>query len=155
MQADAGDAAAATAALRAAVALAGRTADAEQPAIAADLAKLDGSIARLEGRPDAAAASFETEANLLREARRFRDMSHALARAAAAHAAAGRPALAADRYYLAARSLDGRGEAADEAAAKALLGAALAAAEAARDDDAGARARIAMLREEIARRERR
>ena len=163
IHADAGRAEAASGELRLAAALAGATRDAEQPAIAADRAKLDGSIARLEGRPDAAAASFETEASLLRAARRFRDLSRALARAAAAHAAAGRPALAADRYYLAARSLDSRngggddGEAggsdgggSDGEAAQALLASALAAADSARDG--AARARILLLKDEISRR---
>lgn len=117
------------------------------PSISADLAKLEGTIARLKGKMDAAAGSFDEEAELLRIAHRYRDMGYALARAAEAYLAAGRPALAADRYYLASRSLDGRGE---TDAAKALLESSLSSAETAGDQNA--RVRAQMLLEEISRR---
>ncbi len=115
--------------------------------VRADLAKLRGTVARLEGRVVDAAEFFEAEAEFLRLAHRYRDMSHALARAAEAYLASGQPALAADRFYLAARSLDGRG---DTDAARTFLASSLSAADQARDD--GARLRARMLLEEISRR---
>ncbi|MDH3315330.1 MAG: hypothetical protein OER43_06135 [Gammaproteobacteria bacterium] len=117
------------------------------PPISADLAKLEGTIARLEGKMTIAASSFDAEAERLRIAHRYRDMGYALARAAEAYLAAGQPALAADRFFLAARSLDGRGE---TDAAKLFLASSLSAAEKAGDKDAHARAQ--MLLEEITRR---
>ena len=117
------------------------------PSISADLAKLEGTIAQLEGKMGIAARSFDAEAELLRIAHRYRDMSYALARAAEAYLAAGRPALAADRFFLAARSLDGR---ADTDAAKSFLASSLSASEKAGDKNA--RARAQMLLEEITRR---
>ena len=96
---------------------------------------------------DIAARSFEAEAELLRMAHRYRDMGYGLVRVAEAYLAAGQPALAADRFFLAARSLDGRG---DTEAAKALLASSLSAAEKAGDEKA--RARAQMLLEEITRR---
>ena len=113
------------------------------PAISADLAKLEGTISRLEGKMDIAARYFDAEAKRLRIAHRYRDMGYALARAAEAYRAAGRPALAADRFFLAARSLDGRG---DTDAAKLSLASSLSAAEKARDKDARIRAQL-LLRE--------
>ena len=74
-------------------------------------------------------------------------MGYALARAAEAHRAAGRQALAADRFFLAARSLAGHG---DTDAAKSFLASSLSAAEEAGDHDA--RIRAQMLLEEITRR---
>ncbi len=109
------------------------------PSIRADVAKLEGTIARLEGKMDVAAGRFDAEAELLRNAHRYRDMSHALARAAAAYVSAGRPALAADRLFLAARSLSEQG---DVGAAKALLASSLSAAEKAGDEDARTRAQL-------------
>ena len=115
------------------------------PSISADLTKLEGTIALLEGNMDIAARSFDTEAEQLRIAHRYRDMGYALARAAEAYLAAGRPALAADRFFLAARSLDGLG---DTNAAESFLASSLSAAEKAGDQNARAR----MLLEEITRR---
>ncbi|MDH5535484.1 MAG: hypothetical protein OEZ08_07940, partial [Betaproteobacteria bacterium] len=100
------------------------------PSIGADMAKLEGTIARGEGRMDAAARTFDAEAELLRTAHRYRDMGYALARSAEAYLAAGRPGMAADRFYLAGRSLDGRG---DSSTAKSFLASSLSAAETAGD----------------------
>ncbi len=117
------------------------------PAIAADAKKLEGTIARSEGDPARAAQLFDAEAELLRDAARYRDMGHAFARAADAYLKGGNAALAAQRYFLAARSLDGLG---DAQAAKAHLAASIAAAAQAGDE--GARARARELLDEISRR---
>lgn len=117
------------------------------PAIRADLAKLEGTLARADGNMVAAAAFFEVEAELLRRAHRYRDMGYALARAADSYLAAGRADLAADRLYRAARSLDAQGQ---SGAARAFLLSSLSAAEKAGDEPARARARA--LLEEITRR---
>lgn len=108
------------------------------PSIRADVEKLKGTIAHLEGNMEVAARFFDDESELLRAARRYRDMGIANARAADAYLAAGRPALAADRFFLAARSLKGLG---DIDAAKAFAQSGVAAAAKAGDDDAHARAR--------------
>jgi len=115
--------------------------------VGADLEKLKGTVARLEGKSQIAAHSFDVEAELLRNAHRYRDMAYALARAAKAYIAAGEPALAAERYFLSARSLHGHGETDD---AKSLLEASLSAARQAADHDA--RLRAEALLEEINRR---
>jgi hypothetical protein len=107
-------------------------------AIGADLAKLEGTIARLEKQPDTAARSFDAEAKLLRRAHRYRDMGYALGRAAEAYLASGQAALAADRYFRAARSFAGNG---DDAAAKSFLASSLAAAETAGDTNSRIRAK--------------
>ena len=126
----------------------GAAADAKlPPAIRADRAKLEGMIARLEGNLAAAAGLFDSEAELLRRAHRYRDMGYALARVADAYLAAGQPDLAADRYYLAARSLDARGE---HATAQAFLASSLAAADKAGKQNA--RERALSLLDEISRR---
>ncbi|WP_418317114.1 hypothetical protein [Piscinibacter sakaiensis] len=132
VHAEAGELAAARADLRA-VAL-----PADAPALAADAKKLEGTIASHSGDHAAAARLFDAEAELLRAALRYRDMAHAYARAADAHLAAGHPALAADRFYLAARSQHASGNA---AAANRHLAASLAAAAQAGDAAASARAR--------------
>lgn len=147
IQVDAGDAVAALAELGAVKALAAGPAGPLSPALAADVAKLEGSIARRDDQLLAAARLFDSEVELLRRAHRYRDMGHALARAADAYLLAGDAALAADRFFLAARSLDGLG---DTAAARPFLAASVAAAERAGDEGAGARARA--LLDEISRR---
>lgn len=114
------------------------------PSIDADMHKLDGTIARAEGKPDIAARLFDDEAAWLRAANRHRDMAYAMARAAEAQLAAGRPALAADRFFLAARSLAGQGE---FGAGKAFVESSRSAAMTAGDEAAQARARS--LLEEI------
>ena len=80
------------------------------PSVRADVEKLMGTIARLEGNMEVAARFFDAESELLRTARRYRDMGNAFARAAEAYLSAGRSALAADRFFLAARSLAGQGD---------------------------------------------
>lgn len=144
---ESGDAASGAAELRAAKALAASENDELPPAISADLAKLEGTVARLTGRADDAALAFDAEAELLRASHRYRDMGYALARAADAHLAGGRPALAADRFFLAARSLDARGE---TDRAQALLASSLSAAK--EGGDEGARARAQLLLDDIKRR---
>lgn len=126
----------------------GAKGDAElAPAIRADRAKLEGTIARLEGNMATAARLFDTEAEWLRGAHRYRDMGYALARAADSYLAAAQPNLAADRYYLAARSLDARGERADT---QTFLAASIGAAEKAGNQNS--RERAQSLLDEISRR---
>jgi len=115
------------------------------PSIRADIDKLRGVIARLDGNMVVAARFFDAESELLRTAHRYRDMGNAFARAAGAHLSAGNSALAADRFFLAARSLAGLG---DLGSAKVFAESSLTAAANAGDDDAHARAQ--MLLEEIA-----
>ncbi len=136
VRADAGEAAAARGELH--LAWEHAAAQPPGPSIEADLRKLEGSIALLAGDADAAARAFDAEAALLREARRHHDMARAYARAGAAHLAAARPAEAAARYFLAARSLAAQG---DAAAGRAYAAASLDAAGRAGDDAARARAR--------------
>jgi tetratricopeptide (TPR) repeat protein len=141
---DTGDLASAKAELRS---IESRAADPQlTPSVRADVAKLQGTVARMEANREAAARLFDTEAQLLRSAHRYRDMGYAYARAAEAHLAAGRPALAADRFFLAARSLKGLG---DLDTARGFAESGLSAAEKA--GDAAARARARLLLEEIAR----
>ena len=109
------------------------------PSMNADMAKLEGTIARLEEKMEVAARLFEAEVELLRVAHRHRDMAYALARAAEMHLRAGRPALAADRFFLAARSLTGQGY---FVAGKAFVASSQSAAETAGDEAALARARL-------------
>lgn len=116
-------------------------------AMAADAKKLEGTIALRDGDSLGAAQRFVAEADLLRQALRYRDMAHAHARAADAYLIAGHAAQAAERFFLAARSLDGLG---DAGSAKAYLESSLAAAEQAGDAHTLARARA--LRDEISRR---
>ncbi len=147
IHAESGDLAAARADLRAAAPLNASSAAALAPALAADAKKLEGTIARHNGDSVAAAQLFDAEAELLRAALRYRDMAHALARAADAYLMAGNAAPAAERFFLAARSLDGLG---DATAARKHLESSLAAAP--RAGDAGASARARALLDEISRR---
>ena len=144
---DTGDLAAAMAESQTIKELVGSAKTAFAPSMHADMAKLEGTIARLEGKPEVAARWFEAEAELLRVAHRHRDMAYALARAAEMHLQSARPALAADRFFLAARSLTGQG---DLAAGKAFVASSQTAAETAGDEAALGRARL--LLEEINRR---
>ena len=138
MAADRRDPLGASSELQAVLALAAASGGTLAPAVDADLHKLDGTLARLAGRAAAAARLFDSEAQLLRSARRHRDMAHAQARAAESYGAAGQAALAADRYFLAARSLVAQ---ADIDAARAYALASAAAAGQASDAAAGDRAR--------------
>lgn len=116
------------------------------PALAADAKKLEGTIALRKGDSAAAARLFDAEAELQRAALRYREMAQAHARAADAYLTAGNAALAAERYYLAARSRHGSG---DAAAATRHLESSLAAATRAGDVGASARARARALLDEI------
>ena len=144
---DAGDGDAAKSELRAAKSLVASSQTVLSASVGADLAKLEGTVGRLEGKLDIAAHAFDDEAELLRIAHRYRDMAFALARAAKAHLEAGQQVLAADRFFLAARSLEGHG---DLDAATSLLASSISAAEGAADHDARIRAEV--LLEEINRR---
>jgi hypothetical protein len=84
LRAEAGDPVAAAAELRSVRTLAAGAGDALTPSIRADMEKLQGRIALLENKADAAARAFDDEASLLQAAQRFRDMAYALARAAGA-----------------------------------------------------------------------
>ena len=144
---DAGDLDAANSELRAAEGLVASSRLVLSASVGADLAKLAGTVSRLEGKADVAARMFDDEAELLRNAHRYRDMAYALARAAEAYLASGELALAADRFFLAARSLEGHG---DTQAARSLLASSVSAAKGAADEDA--RVRAETLLEEISRR---
>jgi tetratricopeptide (TPR) repeat protein len=144
---DAGDEDAAKSELRAAESLVASSQTGHSASVGADVAKLAGTVSRLEGKPAIAAHAFDDEAELLRIAHRYRDMAYALARAAKAYLEAGQQALAADRFFLAARSLEGHG---DLAAATTLVSSSLSAANSAADHDAQIRAEV--LLEEINRR---
>lgn len=91
----------------------------------ARLAQVRGRIDLLERNWTAAARGFDREAGLLRQARRYRSMSEALAAAARAYQAAGADGPAADLYYRAARSSFGLGDAAES---RNLIAAAISAA---------------------------
>jgi hypothetical protein len=114
------------------------------PSVLAEVSKLRGTIARAENREDDAASLFDREAELLQLARRYPDIGPALARAAECYLAAGKPKLAADRFFLAARCIAAQG---DPSAAKPLLASSISAAEKAGDDSA--KARSAALLQEI------
>ncbi len=144
---DTGDLAAALSEAQAIEALAAPAATALTPSLRADMAKLGGTIARLQDQPERAARRFEEEADLLRAAHRHRDMAYALGRAAQMHLRAQRPALAAARFFLAARSLTGQG---DLAGGQAFGGSSQSAAQTAGDEAALARA--GLLLQEINRR---
>jgi len=144
---DAGDEDAAKSEFRAAESLVASSQATLSASVGADLAKLEGTVGRLEGKLDIAAHAFDDEAKLLRIAHRYRDMAYALARAAEAYLAVGDQALAADRFFLAARSLEGHG---DTDAARSFLASSVSAAKGAADHDARVRAEV--LLEEIKRR---
>jgi tetratricopeptide (TPR) repeat protein len=114
------------------------------PSIRADTLKLRGTIAGMEHQPGQAASLFDQEAALLRISRRYTDIGPALARAAECYEAAGRPDLAADRFYLAARNTAAQG---DAGAARRLLASSVSASE--RTGDEAARLRATGLLEEI------
>lgn len=96
------------------------------PPLEARLAEARGRIGFLNKDWRGAATEFDRAAELWRGARRYSSMSRDLARAADAYAAAGLSGLAADRYYRAARSAFGSG---DAIASVKLIAAARAAAK--------------------------
>jgi len=74
------------------------------PRLLARIAEVQGRILLQAGEMREAAAAFDREADLYRDAARFADMTRARSRAAQAFARAGEHAEAADRFYRAARS---------------------------------------------------
>jgi tetratricopeptide (TPR) repeat protein len=114
------------------------------PSVLAEASKLRGSIARAEKRNDDAASLFDQEANLLQLSRRYAEIGNALARAAESYLAAGKPKLAADRFFLAGRCMAAQG---DAETAKPLLASSISSAEQAGDQ--AARARSAALLKDI------
>jgi len=90
---------------------------------------LAGEVDLLSNNLAAAVEDFDKQAELARSAKLYRDMAKALAKSGRAAMAAGKPAVAADRLYRAARAATGRGE----ANAVALQAEALSAAQAAGD----------------------
>ena len=107
------------------------------PTLQARLAEARGRIASLNKDWRGAATEFDRAAELWRGARRYSSMSRDLGHAANAYAAAGLSALAADRYYRAARSAFGLG---DTVASMNLIVTARAAARTAGAADLEARA---------------
>jgi len=105
----------------------------------ARLAGARGRIHLLEKEWKSAAAEFDREADLMRQARRFRSMSRALQQAGGAYEAAGLNAPAADRYYRAARSLFGFGDSDDSIR---LITSAISAAQKAGAADLAMRAQL-------------
>ncbi|HXE51824.1 MAG TPA: hypothetical protein VN541_02370 [Tepidisphaeraceae bacterium] len=107
------------------------------PTLQARLAEARGRIASLNKDWRGAATEFDRAAELWRGAHRYSSMSRDLGHAADAYAAAGLSGLAADRYYRAARSAFGLG---DAVASMKHIAAARAAAKAAGAADLEARA---------------
>ncbi len=75
-----------------------------EPWLVADLAELEGCIARLRKQPQKAAEAFDRQSFALRQAGQYRPMVGALLQAGRAYYAAGNHLQAADRFYRAARS---------------------------------------------------
>ncbi len=117
--------------------------------VRADMANLEGTLAGLHGNPAAAAVLFDQEANYLRLASRYADMSRALARAGQSYAASDNAPLAASRYFLAARSAAAQG---NPQAAKPWVASAISAAEKAGDHATLDRATAAEQRAQRSRR---
>ena len=107
------------------------------PPLQARLAEARGRIEVLNKDWTGAATEFDRAAERWRSARRYASMSRDLGHAADAYAAGGLNGLAADRYYRAARSAFGLG---DAVASMKLIAAARAAAKAAGAADLEARA---------------
>ena len=78
------------------------------PNLGAELQHLRARIHLLQGRPDLAAAHFDTEAELLRHTGNFREIVNVVGQAAQAYEQAGLLAAAADRWYRVARILYAR-----------------------------------------------
>ncbi|MBT8331352.1 MAG: hypothetical protein KJP06_03390 [Deltaproteobacteria bacterium] len=85
-----------------------------------------------------AAEEFDSETNLLRQAKRYTEMAHALENAAEAYLSAGNYNLAADRYFRAARITFAQGQ---NSAAMKLGHLALSAADKAEDQSVKIRMR--------------
>ena len=104
---DAGDRDGAYAGLRKVQGLAG---DVSDDALRGGAARVSGRVELLKGNAALAAADFDREAAYLQKAHRYREMSGALDRAAAAWLEAGGTQQAADRYYRSARSAYAQGD---------------------------------------------
>ena len=117
-----------------------------EDSLRAGLARATGCLSLLQRDPAGAGRHFDEEAELMRRNRRYRDMAKALHRSASAYRQGGLNALAADRFYRAARSWLGQGE---REKAKADIEA--AATVVAAIDDRRLRELIQVLREEIER----
>jgi tetratricopeptide (TPR) repeat protein len=102
------------------------------PARAAGLANLAAMIDERAGNPASAAAEYDREASLSRDAGLYPAMVRALAHAGAAYGAASQPQPAGERLFRAARSALAQG---DKSFARQYLDAAIASATKASDDD--------------------
>ena len=104
----------------------------------ADISALAGRIHLIKNEPVMAAKEFDSETRLLRQAKRYTEMAHALQNAAEAYLSAGNYSLAADRFFRAARSTFAQGQ---NSAAMKLGHLALSAADKAEDQSVKIRAR--------------
>lgn len=83
----------------------------DDPVLRAGVAMLAGRYALLRGNAADAALEFDKEVEFMRQAGRYADMARALERAGAAYAAQSNTTAAANRFYRAARSWLGQGDA--------------------------------------------
>lgn len=118
--------------------------DASEPALQAAISALAGRIHLIKNEQILAAREFDSQTTLLRQAKRFTEMAHALQNAAEAYLSVGNYSLAADRYFRASRATFAQGH---YAAALKLCNLALSAAV--RADDRSATDRIQGLLNEI------
>ena len=110
----------------------------------ADISELAGRIHLIKNEPVMAAKEFDSETRLLRQAKRYPEMAHALRNAAEAYLSAGNYSLAADRFFRAARSTFAQGQ---NSAAMQLGHLALSAADKA--EDQSVKIRVRALLDEI------
>jgi tetratricopeptide (TPR) repeat protein len=80
------------------------------PPLQADVSALAGCIHLIKNEPIMAAKEFDSETKLLRQAKRYPEMAHALQNAAEAYLSSGNYSLAADRFFRAARSTFAQGQ---------------------------------------------
>jgi tetratricopeptide (TPR) repeat protein len=109
----------------------GRSGDTVSPALLAGVVGLRGRVARGRGNLSETAPLFDRRADLLRQARLYRDMTDAIADSAQVWMSLGEPTEAGPRFYRAARAAAAQG---DAARARSLLSQASEAAGAARDE---------------------
>ena len=110
----------------------------------ADISELAGRIHMIKKEPVMAAKEFDSETRLLRQAKRYPEMAHALQNAAEAYLSAGNYSLAADRFFRAARITFAQGQ---NSAAMKLGNLALSAADKA--EDQSVKIRVRALLDEI------
>lgn len=108
----------------------GRAGETVSPALLAGIVGLRGQISLGRGELPAAAQFYDRRADLLRQARLYRDMAGAMAQSARIWARLERPAEAGPRFYRAARTAGAQG---DAGRARALLSEAADSARAAND----------------------